>query len=59
MAEVDYTRISDPYTTSRTWTRLGFNKPTYVNQQGRLTYRGDTFVAGLHARPTSWPRSPT
>ena len=50
MAEVDYTRISDPYYFQDLDTDLGINKPTYVNQQGRLTYRGDTFVAGLNAQ---------
>ncbi|MDT3722311.1 LPS-assembly protein LptD [Pseudomonas oryzihabitans] len=48
MAEVDYTRISDPYYFQDLDTDLGINKPTYVNQQGRLTYRGDTFTAALN-----------
>lgn len=50
MAEVDYTRISDPYYFQDLDTDLGINKPTYVNQQGRLTYRGDTFTAALNAQ---------
>ncbi|GAC1035292.1 LPS-assembly protein LptD [Pseudomonas sp. No.117] len=48
MAEVDYTRISDPYYFQDLDTDLGINKPTYVNQQGRLTYRGDDFTAALN-----------
>ncbi|KTT13829.1 LPS biosynthesis protein [Pseudomonas oryzihabitans] len=50
MAEVDYTRISDPYYFQDLDTDLGINKPTYVNQQGRLTYRGDNFTAALNAQ---------
>ncbi|QDD90883.1 LPS-assembly protein LptD [Pseudomonas oryzihabitans] len=48
LAEVDYTRISDPYYFQDLDTDLGINKPTYVNQQGRLTYRGDNFTAALN-----------
>ena len=48
LAEVDYTRISDPYYFQDLDTDLGINKPTYVNQQGRLTYRGDNFTAAFN-----------
>ncbi|TWI56814.1 LPS-assembly protein [Pseudomonas duriflava] len=50
LAEVDYTRISDPYYFQDLDTDLGISTPTYLNQQGRLTYRGDTFTAGINAQ---------
>lgn len=50
LAEVDFTRISDPYYFQDLDTDLGIGTPTYVNQQGALTYRGDTFSARLNAQ---------
>lgn len=50
LAEVDYTKISDPYYFQDLDTDLGISKPTYVNQQGQLTYRGDTYTARLNAQ---------
>ena len=50
MAQVDYTRISDPYYFQDLDTSLGIGSPTYVNQQGTLTYRGDSYIARLNAQ---------
>ncbi|MCJ1886705.1 LPS-assembly protein LptD [Pseudomonas sp. LA21] len=50
LAQVDYTRISDPYYFQDLDTSLGINAPTYVNQQGSLTYRGDSYTARLNAQ---------
>ncbi|MCO6058696.1 LPS-assembly protein LptD [Pseudomonas sp. MOB-449] len=49
LAEVDYTDISDPYYFDDLDTDLSVDAPTYVNQRGTLTYRGDTYVAKLNA----------
>ncbi|UCO98729.1 LPS-assembly protein LptD [Metapseudomonas lalkuanensis] len=49
LAEVDYTDISDPYYFDDLDTDLGVDTPTYVNQRGTLTYRGDTYTAKLNA----------
>ncbi|WP_263144396.1 LPS-assembly protein LptD [Pseudomonas sp. RIT-PI-AD] len=49
MTEVDYTRISDPYYFQDLDTDLGIDTPSYVNQRGTLTYRGDSYVAQLNA----------
>lgn len=52
LAEVDYTRISDPfYFEDLDVSSAGVNSQVYVNQKGKLTYRGDSFTAGfnLHA----------
>ncbi|TRX75076.1 LPS-assembly protein LptD [Pseudomonas mangiferae] len=48
MSEVDYTRISDPYYFQDLDTDLGIDTPSYVNQRGTLTYRGDTYNAQLN-----------
>lgn len=50
LAEVDYTRISDPYYFQDLNSDLQVGSTTYVNQQGALTYRGDTFTARLNAQ---------
>ncbi|WP_448678890.1 LPS-assembly protein LptD [Pseudomonas nicosulfuronedens] len=50
LAQVDYTRISDPYYFQDLDTSLGIGSPTYVNQQGSLTYRGDSYTARLNAQ---------
>lgn len=50
LAQVDYTRISDPYYFQDLDTSLGIGSPTYVNQQGTLTYRGDSYTARLNAQ---------
>ncbi|WP_423360216.1 LPS-assembly protein LptD [Pseudomonas citronellolis] len=50
LAQVDYTKISDPYYFQDLDTSLGLGSPTYVNQQGALTYRGDDFTARLNAQ---------
>ncbi|RFQ16512.1 LPS-assembly protein LptD, partial [Pseudomonas sp. ATCC 13867] len=50
MAQVDYTRISDPYYFQDLDTSLGIGTPTFVNQQGSLTYRGDNYTARLNAQ---------
>ncbi|ERI51276.1 LPS-assembly protein LptD [Pseudomonas sp. EGD-AK9] len=48
LAEVDYTDISDPYYFQDLDTDLGIDTPTYVNQRGSLTYRGDSYRAQLN-----------
>ncbi|MER1059545.1 LPS-assembly protein LptD [Pseudomonas aeruginosa] len=48
LAEVDYTRISDPYYFQDLDTDLGVGSTTYVNQRGSVTYRGDTFTGRLN-----------
>jgi LPS-assembly protein len=48
LAEVDYTDISDPYYFQDLDTDLGIDTPTYVNQRGSLTYRGDSYRARLN-----------
>ncbi|MCY1398031.1 LPS-assembly protein LptD [compost metagenome] len=50
LAQVDFTKISDPYYFQDLDTSLGLGSPTYVNQQGALTYRGDSFTARLNAQ---------
>ncbi|TBV07701.1 LPS-assembly protein LptD [Phytopseudomonas dryadis] len=49
LAEVDYTDISDPYYFQDLNTDLGIDAPSYVNQRGTLTYRGDSYTARLNA----------
>ncbi|MFC5699530.1 LPS-assembly protein LptD [Pseudomonas sp. GCM10022186] len=49
LAEVDYTDISDPYYFDDLDTDLGVDSPTYVNQRGTLSYRGDSYTARLNA----------
>lgn len=48
LANVDYTDISDPYYFQDLKTDLGIDTPTFVNQQGSLTWRGDSYTAGLN-----------
>ena len=50
LSEVDYTDISDPYYFQDLSTGLGINTPSFVNQQGALTWRGDDFTARLNAQ---------
>ncbi|WP_044871264.1 LPS-assembly protein LptD [Pseudomonas sp. LFM046] len=49
LTEVDYTDISDPYYFEDLDTDLDVDRPTYVNQRGTLTYRGDNYTAKLNA----------
>lgn len=49
MSEVDYTDISDPYYFQDLETdQIGVESKDYINQQGALTYRGDTYTARLN-----------
>ncbi|MBC3420668.1 LPS-assembly protein LptD [Pseudomonas sp. RW3S2] len=49
MTEVDYTDISDPFYFQDLETdQIGVQKRDFVNQQGALTYRGDTYNARLN-----------
>lgn len=49
LAEVDFTKISDVfYFEDLDINSSGVNSQTYVNQKGKLTYRGDSFTAGLN-----------
>ncbi|WP_137820022.1 LPS-assembly protein LptD [Pseudomonas sp. 2FG] len=48
LAEVDYTKISDPYYFQDLETDLDVSNQTFVDQQGSLTYRGDSFAARLN-----------
>ncbi|SDT87585.1 LPS-assembly protein [Pseudomonas pohangensis] len=50
LGEVDYTDISDPYYFQDLGTDLDVSSQTYVNQQGVLTWRGDSFTAGLNVQ---------
>ncbi|MEZ2875320.1 LPS-assembly protein LptD [Pseudomonas lundensis] len=51
LTEVDYTKISDPYYFQDLETeQIGVESQDYVNQQGSVTYRGDTFNAKLNAQ---------
>lgn len=50
LTEVDYTEISDPYYFQDLNTGLGIDTPSFVNQQGALTWRGDDFTARLNAQ---------
>ena len=51
LTEVDYTKISDPYYFQDLETeQIGIESQDYVNQQGSVTYRGDTFNAKLNAQ---------
>ncbi|MET0126152.1 MAG: LPS-assembly protein LptD, partial [Pseudomonas caspiana] len=51
LTEVDYTDISDPYYFQDLETdQIGVESRNYLNQQGALTYRGDTFTARLNAQ---------
>ncbi|CAM3799106.1 LPS-assembly protein LptD [Pseudomonas reidholzensis] len=49
MAEVDYTKISDPfYFQDLESDQIGVESTDYVIQQGALTYRGDSYTARLN-----------
>ncbi|AZE51553.1 Outer membrane protein Imp [Pseudomonas chlororaphis] len=51
MTEVDYTKISDPYYFQDLQTdQIGVESRDYVNQQGAVSYRGDTYTARLNAQ---------
>jgi LPS-assembly protein len=50
LTEVDYTAISDPYYFEDLTTGLGIDTPSVVNQQGALTWRGDSYTARLNAQ---------
>ncbi|AZC25694.1 LPS-assembly protein LptD [Pseudomonas sessilinigenes] len=51
MTEVDYTKISDPYYFQDLQTdQIGVKSADYVNQQGAVTYRGDSYVARLNVQ---------
>jgi LPS-assembly protein len=50
LGQVDYTDISDPYYFQDLGTDLDVSSKTYVNQQGQLTWRGDSFTAGLNVQ---------
>ena len=46
MSQVDYTDISDPYYFQDLQTdQIGIKNTDYINQQGSLTWRGDTYTA--------------
>ena len=48
--KVDYTTISDPYYFQDLGTDLEVSSQNYVNQQGELSWRGDSYVARLNAQ---------
>lgn len=51
LTEVDYTKISDPYYFQDLQSeQIGVESQDFVNQQGSVTYRGDTFNAKLNAQ---------
>ncbi|WP_210712955.1 LPS-assembly protein LptD [Pseudomonas sp. MWU349] len=51
MTEVDYTKISDPYYFQDLQTdQIGVKSTDYVNQQGAVTYRGDSYTARLNVQ---------
>lgn len=51
LTEVDYTKISDPYYFQDLETdQIGVKSSDYVNQQGSVTYRGDSYTARLNAQ---------
>ncbi|WP_236238118.1 LPS-assembly protein LptD [Pseudomonas faucium] len=51
MTEVDYTDISDPFYFQDLETdQIGVKSQDVVNQQGALTWRGDTYTARLNAQ---------
>ncbi|MGA5721230.1 LPS-assembly protein LptD [Pseudomonas atacamensis] len=51
MTQVDYTKISDPYYFQDLQTdQIGVKSADYVNQQGAITYRGDSYTAQLNAQ---------
>ncbi len=51
LTQVDYTKISDPYYFQDLETdQIGVKSSDYVNQQGSITYRGDSYTARLNAQ---------
>ncbi|WP_439820181.1 LPS-assembly protein LptD [Pseudomonas sp. HLG18] len=49
--QVDYTKISDPYYFQDLETdQIGVKSADYVNQQGSISYRGDSYTARLNAQ---------
>ncbi|SDT14192.1 LPS-assembly protein LptD [Pseudomonas prosekii] len=51
LTQVDYTKISDPYYFQDLQTdQIGVKGDDYVNQQGSVTYRGDSYTARLNAQ---------
>lgn len=51
MTEVDYTKISDPYYFQDLQSdQIGVQSRDFVNQQGAVTYRGDTYSARVNAQ---------
>ncbi|MDV9031695.1 LPS-assembly protein LptD [Pseudomonas sp. RAC1] len=51
MTEVDYTNISDPfYFQDLESDQIGIERRDFVNQQGAVNYRGDTFTARLNVQ---------
>ncbi|PTT71797.1 LPS biosynthesis protein, partial [Pseudomonas sp. HMWF007] len=51
LTEVDYTKISDPYYFQDLQTdQIGVKSSDFVNQQGAVTYRGDSYTARLNAQ---------
>ncbi|MBD8494677.1 LPS-assembly protein LptD [Pseudomonas syringae] len=51
MTEVDYTDISDPYYFQDLQTdQIGISKTDFINQQGAVTWRGDSYTARLNAQ---------
>ncbi len=51
MTQVDYTDISDPYYFQDLQTdQIGISKTDFINQQGSVTWRGDSYTARLNAQ---------
>ncbi|MDD1016927.1 LPS-assembly protein LptD [Pseudomonas rubra] len=51
MTEVDYTDISDPfYFQDLESDQIGVESRDFINQQGKLTWRGDDYTAGLNVQ---------
>jgi LPS-assembly protein len=50
LGQVDYTDISDPYYFQDLGTDLEVSSQTFVNQQGELIWRGDSYTARLNAQ---------
>ncbi|MHB2062747.1 MULTISPECIES: LPS-assembly protein LptD [Pseudomonas] len=51
LTTVDYTKISDPYYFQDLQTdQIGVKSADFVNQQGMVTYRGDSYTAAINAQ---------
>jgi len=51
LTTVDYTKISDPYYFQDLETdQIGVKTSDFVNQQGTVTYRGDSYAAAINAQ---------